>query len=323
MIDLAAAAACVIALLGIGFRLHQVRGTRPAAGTLYLVAFALCMAVAMAALSPSASAAAHGRPPWALALGLAGGELKIAAQGFLALLALSVEPPRRGRKLMIRQAIGTLTVMAAGAAAFLLAHPTPATGGLYVDPPGRPTLTCYNALFTAHATWCLAVFLLLIGRAARQVEDRLLRTGLRLVLAGAAVGLVWAVLSIGPLLDALTTGHQLTREDRVSATASVLALTLGIGGATLTAWAGLPARPLRRLRAWYRYRRLAPLWAALRTAVPEIAFDAAGAAGGHRLSTDAEFALYRRVIEIRDGQLALRAHLRPEIAERAAAEATR
>ncbi|WP_371500959.1 hypothetical protein OG871_29550 [Kitasatospora sp. NBC_00374] len=320
VIDLAAVVACLVALLGIVVRLHQVRGSRLRSGTWYLVAFALCMALAMASLAPSVSESARGHPSWALGLALAGGELKVAAQGFLALLALSVEPPERGRRLIRRQVAGTLAVMAAAAAAFLSAGAVPAVGGLYVAESGRPALTCYNSLFTVHSTWCLAVFLLLIGRAARQVDDRLLRAGLRLVLAGAFVGLVWAVLSIGPLWDALTTGHQLTREDRVSATASVLALTLGIGGATLTAWAGLSARPFRWLRAWYRYRRLAPLWCALHSAVPGIAFDAA--AGSHRLPRDAEFALYRRIIEIRDGQLALRPYLHPEAAAWAAAEAT-
>ncbi|MER8182107.1 MAB_1171c family putative transporter [Kitasatospora sp. NPDC094015] len=323
MIDLAAVAACLAALGGIGFRLHQVRGSRLRSGTWYLLAFALCMALATAALAPAVAGVARSSRSWALALALAGGELKLAGGGFLALLALSVEPPGRSRRLIARQSAGTLAVIAVSSGCFLASGAVPDTGELYVPGSGRAPITAYNGLFTAHSTWCLTVFLVLVGRASRQVEDRLLLAGLRLVLAGAVVGLIWSVLSIGPLLDALTTGHQLTREDHVSATASVLALGLGLGGATLTSWAGPTGRPLRWLRAWYRYRKLAPLWAALRSAVPGIAFDAAGPAQGGRLPRDAEFALYRRVIEIRDGQLALRPYLHPEAAGWAAAEAAR
>jgi hypothetical protein len=75
---------------------------------------------------------------------------------------------------------------------------------------------------------------------------------------------------------------------------------------------------LGRVRAYRAYRRIEPLWAALRAAVPGIALDP-----GRELAAGAEFALYRRVIEIRDGHLALRAHFDPELPARAEAAARR
>ncbi|MEU3776936.1 MAB_1171c family putative transporter [Streptomyces sp. NPDC032472] len=90
-------------------------------------------------------------------------------------------------------------------------------------------------------------------------------------------------------------------------------LILVICGMTLTAWGDRITAPLRRLRSHRDLRRTAPLWAALYAVRPEIALEPPVG-----LSGDPEFALYRRVIEIRDGQLALPVHLHPRVPEWAA-----
>lgn len=82
------------------------------------------------------------------------------------------------------------------------------------------------------------------------------------------------------------------------------------GGATVTLWGDRLAAPLRWLRAYRTYRALAPLWTELHAAVPEIEPASSAPARGPGLR-HAEFALYRRVIEIRDGHLALRPYLQP------------
>lgn len=70
-----------------------------------------------------------------------------------------------------------------------------------------------------------------------------------------------------------------------------------------------------RVRARRDHRRLDPLWSAVRAALPEIELvtrdEHSGRAGTHR--QDIRFALYRRIIEIRDGQLSLRSHLHPHV----------
>ncbi|MFB6891347.1 MAB_1171c family putative transporter [Kitasatospora sp. NPDC056327] len=75
------------------------------------------------------------------------------------------------------------------------------------------------------------------------------------------------------------------------------------------------ADPGGRVGAWYDHRRLGPLWSALRSAVPEIELVTPGPDSGPagRPRRDIRFALYRRIIEIRDGQLALRTHLHPGV----------
>lgn len=65
---------------------------------------------------------------------------------------------------------------------------------------------------------------------------------------------------------------------------------------------------------WSTYWRLYPLWDALRQAVPEI--ELAPEPGTR---WDIRYRLHRRVIEIRDAQLALRPYSRAEVADQAAA----
>jgi hypothetical protein len=93
-------------------------------------------------------------------------------------------------------------------------------------------------------------------------------------------------------------------------------------GSTLPAWGprvGIPA--LHRWAGQYRaHRRLYPLWRALVRATPEIALVPPPSALADALAVrDLGFRLYRRVIEIRDGRLALRPYLHPVMPERARA----
>ncbi|MFD5922903.1 DUF6545 domain-containing protein [Kitasatospora sp. NPDC058201] len=70
-----------------------------------------------------------------------------------------------------------------------------------------------------------------------------------------------------------------------------------------------------RARARRDHRRLDPLWSAMRSVVPEIELVTqdrnVGRARARR--QDIRFALYRRIIEIRDAQLSLRSHLHPHV----------
>lgn len=76
------------------------------------------------------------------------------------------------------------------------------------------------------------------------------------------------------------------------------------------------ARLRRRAWRWYAYWRLYPLWAVLRQAIPEIELPPDPA-----MRQSIRYRLYRRVIEIRDAQLALRPYAEPERVARAAAAA--
>ena len=67
---------------------------------------------------------------------------------------------------------------------------------------------------------------------------------------------------------------------------------------------------------WFAYWRLRPLWSALLQAVPDVELPAQRGQG-----SGIRWRLLRRVIEIRDAELALRAHWRADVAASASAAA--
>jgi hypothetical protein len=72
------------------------------------------------------------------------------------------------------------------------------------------------------------------------------------------------------------------------------------------------------------HRELYPLWSALREISPEIALDPAPSEFYDRLRVrDLDFRLYRRIIEIRDGRLALRPFFDADVARHAREDALR
>ncbi|WP_051970870.1 MAB_1171c family putative transporter [Kitasatospora azatica] len=303
-----------IALGGAGHRAWLWRGHQLRAGGFSLIAFAVTIGLAQAALSLAGSGVA---PATGSALLLLGSELKLAAGGFLVLMAFVLgSPDRRGRRVQW-QAAGSALVMLADAALYGVAGVTPVGATLTVAPGGRLALAAFLLLLTAHSAWCVGLFTLVVRRAARGLDPGPLRTGLRLVVAGGVCGLIWIASGLVPLVVGLRTGRQDCGEDWFSAPVAVLALTLGLGGASLTALESRLTGPVRQLRARRSYRRIGPLWSALHAVRPEIALEPP--ISGIGLWGNTEFALYRRVIEIRDGQLWLRAHLHPQVPQWAAA----
>ncbi len=79
-----------------------------------------------------------------------------------------------------------------------------------------------------------------------------------------------------------------------------------------------PRPSLSEPRKQRSYRRLRPLWQAIHAAVPEIVLPP-GPSADPRVG----YRLYRRVIEIRDGQLALRPYTDPQAVARAESQARR
>jgi hypothetical protein len=76
---------------------------------------------------------------------------------------------------------------------------------------------------------------------------------------------------------------------------------------------GLPTL-LRWIGRYQTYRELYPLWLALYRSSPEIGLMPPSSSVVDALTLrDLDFRLYRRVIEIRDGRLALRSYLDPQI----------
>lgn len=139
------------------------------------------------------------------------------------------------------------------------------------------------------------------------VVDATLRLTLRLGVVGFAAGMAYVafkfVYLIGHDAGITVPGHEVN-------TATPMYLT-SIGLLALCAVIPPTRAAVTSFREWVRryrsYQRLYPLWLAFYRAAPTIALDPRTTRLRNLLTVrDLDFLLYRRVIEIRDGQLALR-----------------
>jgi hypothetical protein len=162
----------------------------------------------------------------------------------------------------------------------------------------------YQAAYLAYLGAVFTELTVLCRRFARLTPNRLLSAGLHLTAVGGSLGLAYVVLRAAYIVAAQGTvvsrlGFYSTLSQVLIAAASVLA----IAGVVLpTVEPRLARRRLRRT-----LDQLNPLWDALETAGLLNALPVTDRTPGHReRPADLHFALHRRVVEIRDGLLALR-----------------
>ncbi|OMI39966.1 MAB_1171c family putative transporter [Streptomyces sparsogenes] len=313
MASLTASLAALVFLVFAVHRLVITRGGRAEPAQRDVAGFALCVGTAMLLNAPVVlDALDHLVPSPATEL-LVTYELKAAAATFLSLVALALGPPGSGsapvrRRRRIRAAVA---VQAAALVLFFTAG-VAEEGASAVAAPGRGwALAAYNVLFAGYICWCLHVLARALFRHTRRTPPGPLRMGLRLAALATATGVVWALWALDDAAANVAAGRQDMGEDLLSTTLGMVTAVLAAAGATATLWGDRVARPLRRLRARRAHKRLEPLWSALYAELPEIALDPRAARRSPGLR-QAEFALYRRVIEIRDGSLALRPYQQPE-----------
>lgn len=189
-----------------------------------------------------------------------------------------------------------------------------------------PYVLEYRLVFLAYLGLALVNVVRLSWRYAGVAERPALALGLRLVALGASFGLGYAAhegLRVGT--RRLGLGDPLPAAELLTQLLIAGSVSLIVVGSTMPAWGprvGIPV--LSRWTGRYRAcRRLYPLWRDLVRATPEIALVPPPSPLADALAVrDLGFHLYRRVIEIRDGRLALRAYLAPAVAERARALCT-
>ncbi|MEU4236784.1 MAB_1171c family putative transporter [Actinoplanes sp. NPDC026619] len=186
-----------------------------------------------------------------------------------------------------------------------------ANGSVTLDRDPFPLTVAYWLVPEGFIGWALITAAVLFWPVARDVPAGLPRLGLRAISAGcamvAAYGAAKAVLII-------LRGAGLTDVDFAEFERAAPYLQ---GGGTLIAVAGASVPAARRSRAiieaYWSLLVLRPLWKAMRDAFPEVilfsprraVFELAGV-------DDVHLRVYRRVIEIRDGMLALRPYLPAE-----------
>ncbi|MFI5938399.1 MAB_1171c family putative transporter [Actinoplanes sp. NPDC051494] len=159
----------------------------------------------------------------------------------------------------------------------------------------------------------LTVAGIIFWRAGAAAPAGLLRVGLRAIAVGVFVYALYAVTKIGLILFA--TPAVLATVEPVANAVRAGGTILAVLGATVPAGSSL-RRVVRGYRSLWRMR---PLWDVMRRTFPDvILFSRRRALVELSGAEEVQLRVYRRVIEIRDGMLALRAYLPGDALRRAA-----
>jgi hypothetical protein len=171
----------------------------------------------------------------------------------------------------------------------------------------RPLVAIYGFLYVGTLLVTLAEITRMCLRYSRVAGCRWLQRGLRTTAIGAMIYSV-TVWSRGFSLVAVHLGLSPLEWELLTPAAVGIGMPLVIAGLTMPCW-GPHVSDLFLLWSDYRtYRRLYPLWRDLYQVSPGIALHPPT-----RSMTHLNYRLYRRVIEIRDGLLALRSYRDPEV----------
>ncbi len=197
-----------------------------------------------------------------------------------------------------------VTVVVPGERRLLLTDPAPSAGGTAALLFSVPIL-----LYLGYAAGAIVVW---VTRVLPGVVRRVLRVSLWVVAVGAVLQVAGGALRIASLL--LRHAVEPAPEGLLRHLELLVGLLVSLGFLTLALGAIVPLvdgaiREVPRIRAQRRASRtLEPLWAALHAEFPELALELRSPGPGR--------ALYRRVVEIRDGLVLLSPHFDAGVAER-------
>ena len=296
--------AAVLALVWAGYTAVRLRRDRSA----LVVASLLCLASAAATMGIAAvwpelmwAGPAHPFIAWLLvSLGL------LATWTFLGVLAAVTGQTARPLALV------TVPLAAAAAGWLILAGvPQGWAVGPAPDAWGVPTLAS-QCLLGACCCPAEGRITVIAWRFSRRVRVWHIRWGMRAVAAGAAAEFA-LILARAAMIGSYAGGEEAAgRAATAIAAAQAVAMISIVAGTTASAWYPPLSRLARQAWLWSAYWRLRPLWAALRQAIPEVTLPRPP---GVRLNI--RYRVDRRVIEIRDAELALQAYSPPEVPGRA------
>jgi hypothetical protein len=280
------------------------------------LAFVLCEGFSLALLAPATVAVTEADAGVdSLSVIALGDTVRTAALSFLMLLACRLNPRPARRRSPLGQAVLAVAVQAVMVLLFVAARPTlTRDGNLIAAPSGRWLLAVRVALFAAYAIWALVEMFIALLPQTRQATTGPLRWGVRLVLSAIGTGVVWTLWSYDDIVHVLRYGKLDGSEDTVSNILGALCATLVVAGSLIGKWSTTFDATARWVRLCRCYVVMGPLWSALREAMPQIAFPEGGRPLLAGWPAGIQFALYRRVIEIHDGRLVLRAYHHPAVA---------
>jgi hypothetical protein len=249
----------------------------------------------------------------------------LASFGAQSLLRHLTQEPIAAIRMSRRRAVALASTMVLLVVLFMLA-PVHVTGTLRLtsDFGGSPWVIGYLVVFAGY----LGIALVDVLRGGLRYAPKAgtpISMALRLIAIGCGFGLLYVAEKIGYLIAVL-----LGSSPSAAVESSVARMLAVVGGLFVLVGSLVPAlypawrRTVHRVSAYRAHRELHPLWSALRELHPEIALDPASSDFRDRLRVrDLDFRLYRRIIEIRDGRLALRPFLDADVARRSREDALR
>lgn len=245
----------------------------------------------------------------------------VAALASVAVTLYTRYPPEQATPKVRRRALWLLPVVGVMAVTFWMPHSKPLTGsfdGLYVSEHELAVYTTAYAVYLGVALIDQTVLWWSFSRRA----PRFFQLGLRLLAVGSALGVGYALSTIGIVVQRLVTGSTQTAGvggvcsspfSSASCTVAVGAPAVVIVVVSIGVLACILSARFDNLGRWTQaarsYHRLGPLWLALTSAHPEVvrfnadndpSIDDAGS-----VPNDIEWRLARRYVEIRDAMLLL------------------
>jgi hypothetical protein len=298
------------------YKCHSLRSGRCDPGLLALLAALFLKGSAFALATPAVSLAVDEylgiSDVTALAIHVLGGVAFSAA--LLVVLLFWAHPPeqawpraqwRLGIAAIMMLAMLSLWIMASSESQERSAH-------FLLQNVHRPVVAAYSLIYVGALLVALVEIARLCWRYAEVAGEPWLRRGLRLTAVGAVVYSVNFVSRASAVVSVQFGLHPLEWE-LVTVLGAGIGIPLVVGGLTMPSW----GPRLSTLNTWWNnyrtYRSLSPLWLAMHQELPEIVLHSPAS-----VMVNLNYRLYRRTIEIRDGQIALRPYMSPETAMRTA-----
>lgn len=298
---------CLLALAAVASKLLHNRGRRASPNFRFHIS-ALIFTGASTALSDPDTLHAAGTisalPPYVFLV--ANGCAMIGAFSLVAMLAYSLGNVPTATRRMTTHAMILLASFFSMAILLIAEHPRhiPSLNQDYVTPP---TLVIYQAIFLVYVQGALSRFLILMLKFRRKNTLRpLLRVGLTLEMCGAGISLLWVTWNIVTMIVVVLGGQPVSSPAIAGALVAASTVLFVATGATWTGWASTVLATATRIWSHRTFGALGPLWSELYE-VGEMMILRIDA------DTPIGLLLYRRILEIRDAQLALRPYVHPSV----------
>jgi hypothetical protein len=234
-------------------------------------------------------------------------------------LMLAINDPRASAWRRARPRV--VLAATASVAMVILFILSPATDSAVRPWTEDPATAGHVAIYAAYLAGGAIDVARLAHRFVRLGDRDLLRLGLYMVTGGSYAAAAYAVAKIAFLIILPVFGlGLLSVQYAITKPLIIVAALLCSVGSTLPSWGRWVGadRPARWLGCYLSLMALYPLWRALSVVVPEAVLDPRPR-WADRLPIDVHFRLTRRVIEIRDGLVALRPCRHPQATDLAAA----